>query len=248
MISPSLCNSARVAGVSVLLCTALGSKSADVGGGKGYPATPWRHSAPKSIQDIEKAKAVSAKYQTLSVPGKLVDKSKNDLLHLDRVSLRVDDPRKGDIVGYALVGKSASGKTISLSFSQLKSFIVTARTDKTITVSAAVWPNISPKELFEKQPTYKQLTAGYMRTVNVEMSLRSADRRPLVFADKYGLTLPLEKLTVGTKGDFYGEHPNTFHPLRFWWAIPSVTNDDNYPYRIIPLATRGNKTAATMRP
>jgi len=224
-----------VAGISVLLCTALGSAYADVGGGKGYPATPWRLSAPKSIQDIQKAKVVSAAYQTLSIPRRLVNKPGNDLLDLNRVSLRVEDLRKGDKVMYALVGKSASGTTISLSFSQLKSFIVTARTDKTITVSATVWPDISPKELFEKQPTYKQLTAGYIRTVNVEMSLRSADRRPLVFASEYGLTLPLEKLTVGTKGDFYGSYHNP-HPLRFWWAIPSVTKDADYPYRMYPMS------------
>jgi hypothetical protein len=223
-----------VAAVSVLLCTALGSTYADVGGGRDIPSSPWNSSAPKSIQDIEKAKAVSEKYQTLSVPAKLVDKSNNDLLHLINVSLRVEDLRKGDIVGYALVGKSASGKTISLSFSQLKSFIVTARTNKTITVSAAVWPDISPKELFKKQPTYNQLTAGYMRTVNVEMSLRSAGR-PLVFAGEYGLTLPLEKLTVGTKGDFYGNMEEMGNPLQFWWAIPSVINDPDYPYRIVPL-------------
>jgi hypothetical protein len=232
---PSLGNAARAAAVSVLLSAALGSVSADVGGGKGYPATPWRRSVPKSVQDIEKAKAVAAEYQSLSIPGELVDKTRNDLFHLNRVSLRAEEPREGDTVGYALVGKSGSGETVSLSFSQIESFVVTARKDKTIMVSVAVWPDISPKELIEKQPTYKQLTADYRRTVILEMSLRSADGRPLVFAGEYGPTLPLEKLTVGIKGNFYGEPPYMVHPLRFWWAIPSVANDADYPYRIIPL-------------
>jgi len=222
--------------MTVLLFAVFGTASADVGGGKGYPATPWRYSAPKSVQEIEKAKIVAAEYQTLSIPGKLVDKTRDDVFHLNRVSLRLDKPRKGDAVRYALVGKSGSGKIVSLSFSQLKSFTVTARKDKAIMVSVVVWPDISPKDLLKKRPTYKQLMAGYRRTIILEINLRSADGRPLVFAGEYGSTLPLENLTLGVKGDFYGEHPHMVHPLRFWWAIPSVANDENYPYRMIPAA------------
>ena len=40
---------------------------ADVGGGKGYPATPWRIEGPKSITELEEAKTIAATYQTLSV-------------------------------------------------------------------------------------------------------------------------------------------------------------------------------------
>jgi hypothetical protein len=234
---PSLDDTAHAAAVvSIMIFTLLGSVSADVGGGKGYPATPWRRSAPTNIQDLEKAKVVAAEYQTLSIPGELVDKTKNELFNLYRVSLRAEKPREGDTVGYALLGKSGSGETVSLCFSQIENFIVTSKTDKTITMSVTVWPDISPNELIEKQPTYKQLRVDYKRNVILEMSLRSADGRLLVFAGgyEYGLTLPIEKLTIGTKGNFYGEHPHMVHPLRFWWAIPSVANDADYPYRMIP--------------
>jgi hypothetical protein len=229
-------NSGKLAcatGLLILLC-ALGSGSADVGGGKGYPATPWRLSAPKSVEDLEKAKSVAAEYQTLSLPR---EPGSKDLVHLRLVSLRPEKPREGDKPGYTLVGKSESGKTVSLSFSQIESFIVTAKRPKAIVLSVTVWPDISSKDLFEKQPTYKQLVEGYRRTVVLEVNLRSADGRPLGFAAKsvFEAALPLETLSVGTKGDFYGD-PHIVHPLQFWWAIPSVAKDPDYPYRLIPAA------------
>ncbi len=234
---PSFSNAASAIAVSVLLCAAIGSVMADVGGGKGHPATPWRISGPKNVQDIDKAKEVAAQYQTLSVPGELFDRNSKELVHLRRVSLRAQEAREGDKAGYALVGKSGSGRTVSLSFSQIKSFVVTSRKDGAITVSVTVWPDISPRELLDKQPTYKQLAADYKRTVILQMSLRTPDGRPVVFAEEgeFGRVLPLEKLRKGTKVDFYGEHPHMVHPLRFWWAIPSVANDKDYPYRMIPM-------------
>lgn len=226
------------AGVVVLCCAALGSASADVGGGKGYPATPWRHSAPESVQDIEKAKTAAAEYQTLSLPLGIATDRKMEIVRVTRVSLRPEKSREGDTVGYALVGKlGSSEETVSLSFSQIESFTVTSKNDEKVTLSVTVWPDISPRELFEKQPTYKQLVAGYRRNVVLVMGLRSADGRPLVFSGASGQTLLMEKLAVGTKGDFYGEHPHSVHPLRFWWAIPSVANDADYPYRLIPMAS-----------
>jgi hypothetical protein len=244
-------NSSKAAltlGVSILLCVAPVPLPADVGGGKGYPATPWRMSAPRSVQDIEKAKAVAAQYQTLSMTTAAPSGDDSDVLRLRRVSLRVEPPRADDGVGYALVGKSASGETVSLLFSEIESFVVTSRKAATLSLSVTVWPDISPQQLLDRQPTYQQLVAGYRRTVALEVSMRSADGRPLVFAEKgeFGATLPLEKLTAGTPGNFYGEHPHMTHPLRFWWAIPSVSKDPEYPYRMIPAASRGNEPLAAV--
>lgn len=239
-------NSSKAAlalGVSILLGAAPGSVPADVGGGKGYPATPWRMSGPRDAQEIEKAKAIAAQYQTLSMTPEAPAREGADVLRLRRVSLRVEPQRADDGVGYALVGKSASGETVSLSFSEIESFVVTSRKAATLSLLVTVWPDISPQQLLARQPTYQQLVAGYRRTVALEVSMRSADGRALVFAEKdeFGATLPLEKLAAGMPGTFYGEHPHMAHPLRFWWAIPSVSKDPEYPYRMIPAASRGNE-------
>lgn len=225
----------NIVAISVMLCAVVRLAVADVGGGKGYPATPWRIEGPESVLDLEKAKALAATYQTLSVPAKLVDEEREgDLLELQRVGLVPTPFRESDIPIHELVGKSSSGETVALSFSQIESFTVISKNEKTITMSVTVWPEISPEELLQKQPTYKQLYADYRRNVVVDLSLESADGRPQVFAGKWGGTLPLNKLHVGAKGGFYEEHPHMVHPLRFWWAIPSVANDENYPFRLIP--------------
>jgi len=66
---PSFSDGLRIAALflSILLFVEVQLAVADVGGGKGYPATPWRKEGPKSILDIEKAKALASTYQTLSV-------------------------------------------------------------------------------------------------------------------------------------------------------------------------------------
>jgi len=226
----------NIVAISVMLCAVVRLAVADVGGGKVYPATPWRIEGPESVLDLEKAKALAATYQTLSVPVKLVDEEREgDLLELQRVGLVPTPFREGDIPIHEFVGKSSSGETVALSFSQIESFTVISKNEKTITMSVTVWPEISPEELLRKQPTYKQLYADYRRNVVVDLSLKYADGRPQVFMGEWEETiLPLDKLPVGVKCSLYEEHPHMVHPLRFWWAIPSVANDENYPFRLIP--------------
>lgn len=233
---PSFSDCCVISAIWVMLFSAFGSALADTGGGKGYPATPWRTEAPKSVLDIEKAKAMAATYQTLSVPAKTVKeewKDRNDVHDIWRVALVATPRRHGDSSLYALVGRSSSGAEVSVSFSQVESFSVISRDDETVTVSVTVWPDISADELLEKQLTYKQLHTGYRRNLVLTLGLKSSDGRPLAFAGKWS-AIQLEKLVVETKGDFYAEHPHRVHPMRFWWAVPSVAEDKDYPFRVIP--------------
>ena len=135
-----------------------------------------------------------------------------------------------------LTGKTSSGERVAISFSQIESFAIISRDDKTISLSVTVWPDISSEELLQKQPTYKELYAGYRRDVAITIDLKFADGRVQVFTGEWkDITLPLGRLQVGTKASFYGGHPHMAHPLRFWWAIPSVANGEDYPFRMIPL-------------
>ncbi len=248
MRAPSFSNIFRVTALSVMLCAVVKLAVADVGGGKGYPETPWRREGPKSVLDLEKAKEEAASYQNLSISIKLVVEKMEgvlsafqhgkhfDLTALTRVALVPAPFREADIAIYELVGKTNFGETVAISFSQIESFTVMSKNEKTITLSVMVWPEISPEQLLEEQPTYKQLYEGYRRNVTLDLDLESADGRPLVFRGQWGLTsLPLDKLPVDTKGSFYEAVLKVAtDPRQFWWAIPSVTNDEAYPYRLIP--------------
>lgn len=234
---PNFSDGLRIAPLfsSIFLFAAVQLAAADVGGGKGYPATPWRIEGPKSVQELEKAKTLAATYQTLSVSSESGDEErKPESITFEQVSLVPSPFHDGDVRVYELTGKNSMGETFALAFSQLESFAVLSKDDETITLSVTVWPDISVEELLQKQPTYKELYAGYRRVVVLTLELKSADGRIRVFAGDWGdNTLPLGKLQVGAKADFYGGHPH-IHPLRFWWAIPSVANDEDYPFRMIP--------------
>ena len=223
--------------LGVMLFSAFWSAFADTGGGRGYPATPWRKEAPKCASDIEEAKALAAAYQTLSVPARLLKeewKDRNDLYDIWRVALVATPRGDGDIPLYGLAGKSGTGKEVTISFSEIESFSVLSRDDETVTISVTIWPDITAEELLEKQPTYKQLREGYRRDIVLKMGLKSSDGRLLAFAGEWDNAVQLEKLVVGTKSDFYAKHPYGVHPLRFWWAIPSVAEDKDYPFRLAP--------------
>jgi len=209
---------------------------ADVGGGKGYPATPWRKEGPKNILELNEAKVMAATYQTLSVPTESGNaEGELESITFEQVSLGPSPFQEGDDPVYELTGKTSSDETIAIPFSQIESFTVIAKYDKTITVSVTIWPDISSEELLQKQPTYKELHAGYRREVVLKIALEFEDGRARVFAGEWNdTTLPLRNLKVGDKASFYGGHPHMAHPLRFWWAIPSVANDEDYPFRMIP--------------
>ncbi len=236
---PSFNDGPRIASlfIAILLFASVQPAAADVGGGKGYPATPWRKEGPKSVQELEKAKALAATYQTLSVVSESGDEERRpESITFERVSLVPSPIHEGDVCVYEFTGKTSSGETVALSFSQIESFAVISKDDKTITLSVTVWPDISAEELLQTQPTYKELYAGYRSEIVLTIDLGSVDGRVQVFAGEWGdTTLPLERLQVRAKANFYGGHPYMAHPLRFWWAIPSVANDEDYPFRMIPL-------------
>jgi hypothetical protein len=218
--------------LAAISCAVVGVIHADVGGGHGKPATPWSFQGPKSVEELEKARAAADQVQQLWLPGKLT----NEKVQLDDVALQSLPSREGEKGAYQFTGKDESGKDVSLTFSTIESFVVKAKTDRSITLSVTVWPDISLQDLLAKQPTYTDISKSYRRDVSIEIPLRTSDGREHGFAPRYGESQPLSKLELGTKGDFYGGNPHSVNPRRFWWAIPSVTADPTYPFRMMPRA------------
>jgi hypothetical protein len=226
---------AAVAGLLVLAGALAGLSSADVGGGRGHPATPWRITGPEDIPELEAAKKEAAECQTLTMAGKLVDESDTEFVQIHDVAISPQVMRDGDVTVHEFAGKDATGQAVAVSFANVERFVVKAKTDTTVTLTVTVWPDISAKDLLDKQPTWKELNEGFRREVDVEIPIETRQGRALEFAGG-GPGVAIEKLPVGAKGDFYGGSPRMVNPRRFWFAIPSVAKDADYPFRMMPAA------------
>jgi len=213
-----------------VLCTP--AVFADVGGGSGAVASPWRTEGPKDAADIERVKEEAVKFRTLSVPGSVIEPGRTRATHLRQVALGLEGADGAEARSYALRGRLPSGASAVVPFSELDSFIVKSRTGKKMVLAVTVWPDISPATLFAEQPTYQQLMAGYRRKFDLEVDLKKDGRR-LVFVDDLDFmpAVPLDTLPVKTEVLFRCEEPGMAHPRELWWAIPSVIGDPSYPYR-----------------
>ncbi|MGH9889120.1 MAG: hypothetical protein ACREBE_26540, partial [bacterium] len=93
------------------------------------------------------------------------------------------------------------------------------------------WPDISIRQLLDKQPTYTDLQAGYHTKVALQLDLPWPKATQPALHEAYGNTVALSELQPGTQVQFYCGKPTNVDPGRFWWAIPSVWSDPAYPYR-----------------
>ncbi len=229
-------NTLSVAVLSMFFCTVVPFAAADVGGGGGHPATPWRLEGPQSVFDLEQAKIQAARYQTLSISKEHTnDETENKTVLIEGVALSPLPTSIGDIAVNEFIGNTDSGEPTNISFSQIESFKIISKNKETITLLVTIWPDISPEELLQKKPTYTEISTGYRRNMVIHLNLKFADGRKKVLLGEWEDKIPLEELDVGTRCDFYEEDPYLIHPLKFWWAIPSVANDKEYPFRMMPL-------------
>lgn len=225
----------RVARAALLALALSGVGGADVGGGRGHPATPWRSAAPQDVSELAAAKQAAEQCQTLTLAGKLVDGAGNEPVQIHDVAISPQVMKDGDVPVHEFAGTDATGQKVSVSFANVERFVVKAKTHSTITLTVTVWPDISPQDLLEKQPTWQQLKKGFRRQIEVEIPIETREGRALQFVGG-ALGLAIEKLPEGAQGDFYGGSPRMVNPRRFWWAIPSVTKDADYPFRVMPKA------------
>jgi hypothetical protein len=218
-----------------VLAALVGVTAADVGGGRGHPATPWRIAGPQNVAELEAAKKEAAECQTLTLAGALVGEPDRDFVQIHDVAISPQVVRDGDVPAHEFAGRDAAGQKIAVSFSDVERFVVKAKTDTTITLRLTVWPDLSPKDLIDKQPTWTELKGGFRRDIDIEIPVETREGRALEFAGG-GPSVAIERLPAGAKADFYGGNPRMVNPRRFWWAIPSVTKDAEYPYRMVPAA------------
>ncbi len=162
-------------------------------------------------------------------------------------------PRFRKEVLFEFRGTDEAGKDVSVDFSVVKSFKIVRTENHRALFEIVAFPVITPGKLVELKPSYTELRSGYTRVVRMWIVLQDTDRGSLYIAGVVGRE-PKVLLERGgyremcdswfEDGAYFVEseeimsHIETgrevvleYNANSVWWAIPSVIQDKDYPFR-----------------
>jgi hypothetical protein len=135
-----------------------------------------------------------------------------------------------------LTGMDSSGKKQQIDMavlSQLKVVSINAERH-TLTAEVELFPMITPDELVKKQPTYRQLWSDYRKTIQLGIETVDSKGRILSLIDAGTPGSPglaISSLAADTVVVVLPHKKIKIDRASLWWAIPSVMDDPQYPYR-----------------
>jgi len=149
-------------------------------------------------------------------------------------------------------GFSESGEKQSVYLNELEmvKILKIDRDNNKMLISVEKFPNISPNELLTLKPTYSELKGNYSKEIRFWINIKNDKDEKLYLAEVY-------HKDDQRLNDFFGFNMEWFNEKEYfvmyerkmidfqkndeikfwyenrniWWAIPSVTNDIEYPYR-----------------
>lgn len=138
-----------------------------------------------------------------------------------------------------LTGIDSSGKKRQIDMAVLSQLKVVSidSAHGTLSVEVELFPDITPDDLIKKQPTYRQLWPEYRKTLELRIETTDSKGRTLALIDAKNPGNPglaLASLPGDTVVIVLPHTPTTRDRVdraSLWWAIPSVMDDPDYPYR-----------------
>jgi hypothetical protein len=243
------CNS-RAFVVCLAISILAGVRSwADIGGGSGRALTPYRQDRPVVLNDVETVKRQAAKARDVN-------------------SIHLKDSHasaRGSGIGVMFVtgnqvsgtpmfefrGLDAGGRKTVVDFSvvdtvSLVQFENNFLSDDRAQLEIKLFPDVTPKDLLSKNPTYTQLRQQHERTVRLWIPASRGGGGELAFVaqndnpflersdrNRYEVLAKLRDIEPNMPIEFlWGrfEHNGTRLPA-IWWAIQSVIKDEKYPHK-----------------
>ncbi len=208
----------------------------DIGGGSGKPLSPYsRFRADEITASLvqEKKTAAASKKSILSLPIAHGDIEPGII---SQIGLAYANAGRieGNVL-YEFQGVTEDAEEVSVPFSEISSFEVLGEENGKLVVELKRFPAIEPEELIKRQPTYLQLRKEFTKLVLLRMALRNPSGAVLELVGsrkgkKAEPIIPLNNIAPGRTVVFYEP---LFDDEAYWWAIPSVTKDPAYPYRVV---------------
>jgi hypothetical protein len=136
---------------------------------------------------------------------------------------------------FTIEGKDGSNRALTIDLNNVDSVEIREMEPSRLLLRVTVFPAITPSELLSKQPTYTGLREGFTATHEAwVLADETQQRGPCIVqreleTEKYLAFLDLRKQKIGTRVNF--SYQTKAAKSSIWWAIPSVVQDPEYPYR-----------------
>jgi hypothetical protein len=226
------------------------SAKGDVGGGSGKAATPFVPGKEVKEEEIVFVKNISKRSRTIE---ELKLKGKRTTQYGEKVGLNyVKDQNVSDEPFFEFRGTTETGDTMNIDFSEVKSFTLLRIDNRWFARDRALlqvvqFPYISPKDLLsiKPKPSYSDLKKNYTKSVRLWVTLEGEAHSELCIIgvkwsdeEKYEVLSKLRDIELNSEvileyGNFEVESIGRMPSI--WWAIPSVIQDERYPYKLYQL-------------
>ncbi len=225
-----------------ILCLLTLTVRADIAGGSGKPETPYHDPRNVNAEEVTTAREMAGRCRRGRIPFK--SPGGGDTL-VEEIFFAYG--QNSDTLGvplYQLKGEDAGGKAVTVELSDVLTFSVADFRQGECLLKVTVFPTISVEELLAQKPTYSDLKQRYTHEVEIWVKTISDGGRLFVCGRTWdgkpkvgGLLTDVEPNTeVELK---YGYSRDYSHDMggrgTVWYAIQSVIEDRNYPYRVLML-------------
>lgn len=167
-------------------------------------------------------------------------------------------PRMTDQAWFHIAGHSREGDELMIEFSQIEKITILEvdRSRKKMLLEIEKFPDITVEELLSLKPTYTELKNGYTTVLKAWVNVSNNKGEDLYLASILHKNSPRSEDFFGLNKNWFGSHEffaieevkleklkegdeiALSYPLdqrNIWYAIPSVIEDKEYPYRVVML-------------
>jgi len=212
---------------------------ADVGGGSGKPISPYPPGSPVTLKQVTKMrqKASATKAVSASIIGTNVTASgyKVGLAYMEDKKV-VRDPV------FKFKGVDEQNRQQEIDFADVTSFRL-LHVDKKLfgkneaVLELTIFPALTPQQLLTEKPSYSTLLENYKRIVQLKVMLQNGSDGELCMlgtsykGNVYKVVFRIRDLKPGS--EVVLDSPDPWSEQGLWWAIESVTDDPDYPHRMV---------------
>ncbi len=220
--------------VIFVVCGFVSPLEGGSGGGSGCPRTPYNLNDEITENDIVKMKNISSKKRSIEL---LTFKDSSIIKAEEQLGLvymkNSDEPIQPI---FEFHGLTESGEEVVIDFSEIGSLSVLKIDNNLfskdrVLLNIVVFPNITPKELLDINPSFSELEDMYKENIRIWVLLEDDQKGELSFVGKrwsrdYRVLGKLRDVKLKSKVYFGYDYTDDI-----WWAIQSVIDDKEYPHK-----------------